>query len=181
MTIPSFMAFMVFMFVFSVVIVLICAWFVSDFVFKRLYLKDLEQRLAVILEKHGIEVQEEDYHSKFIACNPSIKEIISMLEAVYGIDDKALDKDFSAFRNSCKILYRHKHTPTTHKLQPIAKRILWINLVFLSTYVKLFLRLSVNLASFARNIISKPNAHSVRILYNKYAPSPLKTQAMRTA
>ena len=98
MTIPSFMAFMVFMFVFSVVIVLICAWFVSDFVFKRLYLKDLEQRLAVILEKHGIEVQEEDYHSKFIACNPSIKEIISMLEAVYGIDDKALDKDFSAFQ-----------------------------------------------------------------------------------
>lgn len=92
-------SFVVFMFVGGVAVMLMCAWFVSDFVFKRLYLKDLEQRLAAVLEKHGIEVQEEDYHSKFIACSPSSKEIVSMLEAVYGIDNKALiDKDFSAFQ-----------------------------------------------------------------------------------
>lgn len=103
MTMASFMAFMVLMFVGGVAVMLVCAWFVSDFVFKRLYLKELEQRLIAILAKHGIEVQEEDYHSKFIAYSPSIKELMSMLEAVYGIDNMALiDRDFSAFHEFLK-------------------------------------------------------------------------------
>ncbi|MBR2111624.1 MAG: hypothetical protein IJ950_01515 [Helicobacter sp.] len=103
MTMASFMAFMVLMFVGGVAVMLVCAWFVSDFVFKRLYLKELEQRLIAILAKHRIEVQEEDYHSKFIAYSPSIKELMSMLEAVYGIDNMALiDRDFSAFHEFLK-------------------------------------------------------------------------------
>lgn len=117
MTFASFVAFLVFMFVAGGSVVLVCAWFISDFVFKRLYLKDLEQRLVAILEKHGIEVQEEDYHSKYIAYNPSIKELVCMLEAVYGINDKALcEKDFSAFHkfleNSIQTKTRTKNTQT---------------------------------------------------------------------
>lgn len=111
MTIPSFIAFMVFMFVFGVVLVLICAWFVSDFVFQRLYLRNLERRLIAILAKHGIEVQEEDYHSKFITCNPSIKELVSMLEAVYGIDNMAFDDENLDFCDFQKFLQKNiKHT-----------------------------------------------------------------------
>lgn len=127
MTIPSFMAFMVFMFVFGVALVLICAWFVSDFVFKRLYLKDIERRLVAILEKHGIEVQTADYHSKTIPYNPSIRELVCMLEAVYGIDNMMFDDeglDFSAFqkflqKTSKRTNKRAKQNPTCKQSYPI--------------------------------------------------------------
>ncbi|WP_343353235.1 hypothetical protein V3I05_07805 [Helicobacter mastomyrinus] len=41
MTFASFVAFLVFMFVAGGSLVLVYAWFISDFVFKRLYLKTL--------------------------------------------------------------------------------------------------------------------------------------------
>ncbi|MCE3040271.1 hypothetical protein [Helicobacter anatolicus] len=80
-----------------------------DYVFRKLFLKDLERRLLEILKKHGISAVEMDFHSCFKSYPPSVKESVKILEIIYGIKENDIfaGSDFSEFQ---KVLKNIKYT-----------------------------------------------------------------------